>query len=162
IKLTGTAAGRDTWNLLDAGAVKALDFVDGGLPSTYLCSRDELLILADLLLGHAAAAEVDWIVMEIADGLLQKETAALFQCPSFTSKINVWLFATRDPLGAVGGVSLLRHWGIEPVVISGLVSQSPLAIFEVEGATGIRCLTAKELRRGKLNKQLIPGENVLA
>src|SRR6266851_3149151 len=34
IKLTGTAAGRDTFTMLDAGACVALDFVDGGLPST--------------------------------------------------------------------------------------------------------------------------------
>ena len=162
IKLTGTAAGRDAWNMLDAGAVVALDFVDGGFASTYLCSLEELLSLADLLLAHAAAAEVDWIVMEIADGLLQKETAALLQCPSFTSKINSWLFATREPLGAVGGLSLLRSWGIEPVAISGLLSMSPLGILEVEAATGIRCVTAKDLRRGKLNKHLLELENTLA
>ncbi len=159
IKLTGTAAGRDTWNLLDAGAVLALDFVDGGLPSTYLCSLEELRSLADLLLNHAAAAEVDWIVVEIADGLLQRETTALLQCRAFTSKINSWLFATRDPLGAVGGVALMRSWGIEPVVISGLISQSPLGMLEVEAATGIRCVTAKDLQRGKLNKRLIQPQN---
>lgn len=160
IKLTGTAAGRDTWNLLDAGALQAFDFVDGGLPSTYLCSLDELLLLADLLLSHAAAANVDWIVVEIADGLLQKETAALLQSPSFTSKVNAWLFATCDPLGAVGGVALLRSWGIEPIAISGLISQSPLGMLEIEGATGIRCTTARNLQRGKLNKLLIKPNDV--
>jgi hypothetical protein len=40
IKLTGTATGKDTWNMLDAGACVALDFVDGGFPSTYLSSLD--------------------------------------------------------------------------------------------------------------------------
>ena len=161
VKLTGTAAGRDTWNLLDAGAVLALDFVDGGWPSTYLCSLEELLFLADLLLAHAAAAEVDWVIMEIADGLLQKETAALLQCPTFTSRIDFWLFATREPLGAVGGVFLLRSWGIEPTAISGLVSMSPLGIREVEAATGIQCITARNLQRGKLNKQLIQVDTAL-
>ncbi len=52
IKLTGSAAGRDTWNMLDAGADVALDFVDGGFPSTYLCTPDELLNLHNLLLSH--------------------------------------------------------------------------------------------------------------
>ena len=154
VKLTGTAAGRDTWNLLDAGAAVALDFVDGGHPSTYLCSPDELLALSDLLLNHATAAEVDWIVIEIADGLLQRETAALLQSTAFTSRVDSWLFATREPLGAVGGISLLRRWGIEPTAISGLISQSPLACLEAETATGIRCITARDLRRGKLNNQL--------
>jgi hypothetical protein len=162
IKLTGTAAGRDTWNLLDAGAALALDFVDGGLASTYLCSLEELLSLSELLLSHAAAAEVDWVVMEIADGLLQRETTALLQCPAFTSNVNAWLFATRDPLGAVGGITLLRSWKIEPVAISGVISMSPLGMLEIEDATGIRCLTAKDLQRGKLNKFLLQVENAVA
>jgi len=154
VKLTGTAAGRDTWNFLDAGAVQALDFVDGGFPSTYLCSLGELLSLSDLLIGHAAAAGVDWVVIEIADGLLQKETSALLKTPSFTSRIDAWLFATREPLGAVGGVTLLRAWGIEPVAICGLLSMSPLAIIEAERATGLSCLTARDLQGGKLNDRL--------
>lgn len=161
IKLTGTAAGRDTWNLLDAGAAVAMDFVDGGFPSTYLCSLEELIALSELLISHAVAAEVDWVVIEVADGLLQKETAALLQCPAFTSRINSWLFATREPLGAVGGISILRNWGIQPVAISGLISLSPLGILEVEAATGIQCVTARHLQRGKLNKQLIQGENAV-
>src|SRR5262245_2951372 len=45
IKLTGTATGRDTWSFLDAGARPALDFVDGGVPSTYMCDADLLLDL---------------------------------------------------------------------------------------------------------------------
>ena len=159
IKLTGTAAGRDTWNLLDAGAALALDFVDGGFPSTYLCTLEELLALADLLIGHALVEGVDCVVIEIADGLLQRETAALLQCPAFSSRINTWLFATGDPLGAVGGVSLLRSWGIEPVAISGLISLSPLGCHEAESATGIRCVTAEQLGRGKLNNQLMQTEN---
>jgi hypothetical protein len=159
IKLTGTAAGRDTWNLLDAGATQALDFVDGGLCSTYLCSLEELLSLSDLLLSHAAAAEVDWVVMEIADGLLQRETALLLQCPAFTSNVDAWLFATRDPLGAVGGIALLRSWKIEPVAISGVISMSPLGMLEIEDAVGIHCMTAKDLQRGKLNKRLLQVES---
>jgi hypothetical protein len=38
IKLTGTATGKDTWNMLDGGACVALDFVDGGFPSTSCCN----------------------------------------------------------------------------------------------------------------------------
>src|SRR5262249_55212240 len=45
IKLTGTGAGRDTWAMRDAGACVALDFVDGGLPSTFMCSLPQLLDL---------------------------------------------------------------------------------------------------------------------
>ena len=154
IKLTGTAAGTDRWNMLDAGACAAFDFVDGGLPSTYLCSLEQLLGLYDLLVGHASFHNADWVVVEIADGLLQSETAALLQSPSFTSDVDAWVFATGDPIGAAGGISILQDWGITPIALSGLVSMSPLCIREAQTTTGIPCLTAKELQLGELNSKL--------
>jgi hypothetical protein len=147
IKLTGTAAGRDTWNLADAGAIPALDFLDGGYPSTFGCSCDELLALHQLLLSHAAT-HADWVVIEVADGLLQVETAALLQSSAFISTVHAWLFATGDPLAATGGIDLLRQWAIAPLAISGIISMSPLAMREATQATGVRCLTADELRAG--------------
>jgi hypothetical protein len=151
IKLTGTAAGRDTWSMRDAGACVALDFIDGGYASTYLCEPIELLELSEQLIAHTTEHQADWAVIEIADGLLQRETAALLQSASFMSQVTACVFATRDPLGAVGGVSMLSRWGITPVVISGLIARSPLAMREVQSATGIRCMTADELQSGDLN-----------
>ena len=154
IKLTGTAAGTDTWNMLDAGACAAFDFIDGGLPSTYLCKLDQLLSLFDLLLGHASSKNADWAVIEIADGLLQSETAALLQSPSFTSDVDAWVFAAGDPIGAAGGFSILQDWGITPIALSGLVSMSPLCVREAQAATEVPCLTARQLQLGELNIQL--------
>ena len=155
IKLTGTAAGRDTWNMLDAGARPALDFLDGGLPSTYLCSLEQLLTLYELLVGHAAAEGAVWVVIELADGVLQRETSSLLQSKSFTSSVDVWLYAAGDALGAAGGISALRAWGIEPAAVSGLISMSPLAMQEALDATGVRCATALELQSGALNQSLV-------
>jgi hypothetical protein len=157
IKLTGTATGKDTWNMLDAGACVALDFVDGGFPSTYLSSLDELLNLYNLLISRAAAEGASWVVVEIADGLLQRETAALLQDPSFTTSVHAWIFAAGDPLAAAGGVSVLRGWGIEPLAISGVVSMGSLGIKEVQAATGLKCFSANELQSGALNDRLREG-----
>lgn len=156
VKLTGTAAGRDTWSMLDAGACVALDFVDGGYPSTYLCTVDELLDLYGLLINHAASQKAEWVIIEIADGLLQRETGALLQAATFTSSVGAWIFAATDPLAAVGGVAMLRDWGIEPLAVSGLVSMSPLSVRETEAATKVPCLTAKALQSGHLNARLMP------
>lgn len=163
IKLTGTAAGKDTWNVLDAGACVALDFVDGGFPSTYLSSLDALLNLYDLLISRAAAEGASWVVVEIADGLLQVETAALLQHPGFAASVNAWVFAAGDPLAAAGGVTLLRNWGIEPLAISGIVSMSSLGIREAQAATQLKCYTATELQSGVLNARLkeLPPEGTL-
>jgi hypothetical protein len=155
IKLTGTAAGRDTWSMLDAGACAALDFVDGGYPSTYLSSLPDLVELYRLLTAHAVARHADWIVVEIADGIVQKETAALLRSPAFVSTVDAWVLAASDPLAAIGGITQLQRWGIEPMAVSGLVSMSPLAIHEVTEATGRPCLSAKALQRGELTSTLL-------
>lgn len=154
IKLTGTAAGRDTWGMLDAGACAALDFVDGGFPSTYQVSLEELLELYQLLLAQAAARGAGWVVLEIADGLLQQETAALLRSPAFTREVSAWVFAAGEPLSAAAGVLLLRDWGIEPLAVSGRVTMSQLGTREAEAATGLACVSASELQAGKLVARL--------
>ncbi len=155
IKLTGTAAGRDTWAMLDAGARPALDFLDGGLPSTYLCSLERLMILDRLLLSYAAAEGATWAVIELADGIVQRETSSLLQFRPFTASVDAWMYATGDALGAAGGVNMLKEWGIEPAAVSGLVSMSPLAVREVREATSVRCVTASELQSGALNQHFV-------
>jgi len=155
VKLTGTASGKDTLSMLDAGACEALDFVDGGLPSTYLCNLEELLNLHLKLLAHASSSGAAWVVIEIADGLLQNETAALLQDPRFTETVDAWVFAAGDPLGAAGGTRVLRSWGIYPAAISGVVTMSALAIREAQTATGLPCLTVRELESGVLNNKLM-------
>jgi hypothetical protein len=155
IKLTGTASGRDSWTMLDAGALTVFDFVDGGYPSTYLVGLSELLALHKLLIEHAAAREAEWVVMEIADGLLQGETAALLQSPAFTRAVDAWIFAAGDPLAAVSGLQILRGWGIRPFAISGRMTMGPLSVRETATATGVRCFTAAELQAGHANPLIL-------
>ena len=151
IKLTGTATGKDTWNMLDAGAGVALDFVDGGYPSTYLCGHDDLVGLHRLLLNHAAAQSANYAVIEIADGLLQRETSMLLQSSIFTNTVDSWVFAGGDPMSAESGIRMMRGWGIEPMAVSGALTMSSLNIREVEDATGLKCWKAEELQAGALN-----------
>lgn len=150
IKLTGTATGRDTWSFHDAGASPALDFIDGGWQSTYLCDLDQLLDLNNLLLAHATCEGTREVVIEIADGLLQRETAMLLQSSEFMQTVDQVVFATSDPIAAAGGVALLRQWSIEPVAISGLISLSPLAAREASSRTGVPCLSSLDLQAGTL------------
>ena len=155
IKLTGTATGKDTWSFLDAGACAALNFVDGGYPSTYLCTTQELVNLYNLLLAHAASHRAEWAVVEIADGLLQVETASLLKTKRFSAAVDAWIFAAGDPMGAAAGLRMLQSWGISPLAISGIVCMSPLAMKEAEAVTGLPCLSSQELERGRLTAQLL-------
>lgn len=155
IKLTGTAAGRDTWSMLDAGSCAAFDFVDGGFPSTYRAGLDELLELERLLVSHAACQGAEWVVMEIADGLLQDETSALLTSDEFRDRIAAYVFAAGDAMSAAAGIRLLREWKLDPIGVSGKVTMSPLAMREAESATGVPCFTARDLQAGALTSRLI-------
>jgi hypothetical protein len=132
--------------MVDAGAVKVLDFTDMGHASTAGLPLDQVERTALSLIAHCAAESPDAIVVEIADGVLQRETAFLLSSPSFREAIDGVLFAAGDALGALGG----RDWLVahnHPVVgISGLVSASPLASREAEAALGMPVLTLEQLR----------------
>ena len=151
-KLTGTATGKNVWSVLDAGAFEAYDFSDCGFPSTFGCSLHDLLSIHKTLSSNLAAGGAKWVVFEIADGVLQQETEALLTSPTFTQSVDMFVYAAGGSLSVVGGVARLRSWGIEPVAVSGKLTKSPLAMREAEEATGVRCLTAKQLTSGVLNE----------
>jgi hypothetical protein len=155
IKLTGTASGRDKFSMLDAGASPAFDFIDAGHPSTYLCSIEQLMDIYGILVSQATAQRADCIVIEIADGLVQRETTALMTNSRFTGSVNAWLLAANDAPGAAGAVAILKGWGITPLAVTGNASRSSLVRQEVEAATSIACVSATEIESGGLNPQFL-------
>ena len=131
-KFTGTGAGADYRVLVDAGADPVFDFVDAGYVSTYRVNRDVLLDIV-MTLGHEMIeSKPDVIVIEVADGLLQRETARLFATPEFTSWIDGVIFAANDALGAQAGVSWLTARQLPVFAITGVLTSSALARREAE------------------------------
>ncbi len=145
-KLTGTGSGGDLWSMHDAGAALAVDFTDAGHASTFGVAAEELGRVTSALLGQLAESEVDLAVVEIADGLLQTETAALIEMGCGRGWFDGVVFAAADAMGAAFGCNWLRQRGITPLAISGLVSASPLASREAERATGIDIASLNDLR----------------
>ncbi len=136
IKLTGTFFPKDTSINLDRGAHIAIDFSEFGIPSTYLLDKKLLLDLYYSLVHLAwRRAQVEYIVMEIADGLLQRETAMLLSDQDFRSTLSGVLFSAGDSLGALHGIQVLKEWNIEPFALSGLFTTSELLIREVKPFT---------------------------
>jgi hypothetical protein len=144
-KVTGTGAGGDLWQMRDAGAVEAVDFTDAGHASTYLLSSQEVEKVFMRLLSHLGNQRLDAIVIEIADGLLQTETASLLDSPGFAFYCDRMLFAAGDSLGAVGGVQWLQRRGIEVCALSVAMTASPLAAREASSATGLPVLGKQDL-----------------
>ena len=137
-KITGTGAGGDTWLLTDAGAYPVLDFTDAGMATTYMITIEQLELLLMTLMGHIANENVDAMVLEIADGVMQQETAALLKSPVFASLVAGIVMASQDSMGASAGIHFLKHYAKPPVLaISGIISAAPLQIREAEIALNL-------------------------
>lgn len=144
-KVTGTGAGPDTWSMLDAGAEPVLDFTDCGLVSTYLATKERVEETFVTLNRHLARAGVDAIVLEVADGIFQGETAALVQSRVFREHVDAIVFAAGDALGATAGATWLRGRDLPVVATAGVLTSSPLAAREARIATDLPILTLDEL-----------------
>ncbi len=156
IKLTGTVYTKDCDLNYDNGADVVADFGDMGFPSTYMCNEDELLNLYETLLTNIKANELDYVVMEIADGIYQRETEMLLKHKQFMEGIDSVIFSAGDSLSAVQGVRALQEIGIRPIALSGLFTASPLLIKEVIAKMEIPPVyTIEQLANAELCKQLI-------
>ncbi len=154
-KATGTGAGGDTWLLLDAGADPVLDFTDVGLVSTYRVSQAEIAQVFTSLIARLQDAGVEAIVIELADGLLQQETAALAVSKPFRRYVGGVLFAAHDSMGAVSGGEWLLRRDLPILGLSGLISTSTLQCREASLATGLRVFSREQLSEAETSVKLL-------
>ena len=145
IKATGTGAFGDYNAYLDAGAHFVSDFTDTGMVSTYMQPIARIEQALDTLFDAAAQAGCDVAVVEFADGVLQRETAALLGKASVKSAFAGFVYAVPDALAAVGGSVALARLGVTPAALTGLISLSPLNVNEAEQATGLPVLSREAL-----------------
>ena len=137
-KVTGTASLKDILSMNDAGANPYNDFSYLGYPSTYLIPEEELIaIFNNLDLSYANNPNNYWVV-ELADGILQRETSILLSSPDLQKRIYRLIFCASDAFSAIGGINILRdHFNLVPDAISGICSSSPLHIRELQSVVDI-------------------------
>jgi hypothetical protein len=148
-KVTGTGSGSDYWVMIDAGAHRMLDFTDVGLASTYRISLQVIEQKLLELIDHLTLAECDVILVEVADGLYQRETARLVESDVFRSCVDSVIFAAGDAMWAMAGVAHLRTLGLPVTGVSGKLTRSPLATREAMSMSGVPVYTVAELRDPK-------------
>lgn len=144
IKLTGTAYTKDVDYVVDCGADLGLDFTQWGFPSTYLESEETLLNLFETLVHQAEAIEPDYIVMEIADGLLQRETELLLNS-ALMQRVSGVIYSDSSSTGALSGIMMLEKLNISPMAICGSLLKSPLMVAEIQARTEIPVLGLNDL-----------------
>ncbi len=159
-KITGTASLKDILLMNDAGANSYADFTYLGYPSTYLLMSEQLLgVFNQLDLKFANNPKNFWVV-ELADGIIQRETAMLLTAPELVSRINKLIFCASDAFGAIGGLRTLKeNFNLVPDAISGICSSSPLHIRELSSFTDIPVFNSAETDKNRLMEILIRPKN---
>jgi hypothetical protein len=137
-KVTGTASLKDILHMNDAGASHYTDFTLLGYPSTYMLDLPELLHIFNTLdLKYANNPKNYWVV-ELADGIIQRETEMLLFSEEIRSRIHRLVFCANDAFGAIGGLKILEDkFNMKPDAISGVCSSSPLHLRELSAFTNI-------------------------
>lgn len=159
-KVTGSSDGMDLWLMADAGASQVLDFCDVGFATTHRLTSVQLEQTYHRLLAYLAIDAPDFIVLEIADSLYQRETSQLLKADYFRRSVQGLLFAAKSALDACAGVSWLQQQGLSPWAVSGLVSASPTSRAESAIATGLPVLTLEDLRAQALGLDSPPATHL--
>lgn len=145
VKITGTGSGGDQWQAIDSGAEMALDFTDAGYATTYHANVDLIERRGLNLCAHAARGGCDVVVLEVADGLLQPETAKLLASKTLRAHLAGTVLAATDSIGAISAATSLMAAGHDIWAVTGAFTRSPLAQQEAQSQIAQRCCTLNEL-----------------
>lgn len=136
-KVTGSVSHQDLHEMCSTGAHDARDFSNYGFPSTYLCEQDELIQLFETMVADASKVKPDVIVMEIADGVLQRETQMLLQHAGVLRRVQGVVHTASCSASALFGISQIERCGHRVIAISGVITSSPLFVRELAAQTTI-------------------------
>jgi hypothetical protein len=122
-KMSGVACLRDTLNMQDCGAFATASFLDCGLPSTV--GVDDLAPIAKAILNKLNESKPDLIVVELGDGIVggYSVDSILFD-EEIKEATASFIFCASDYVGVIGGIEVLKRFGITINVIAGSVTDS--------------------------------------
>jgi hypothetical protein len=138
-----------------------VDFSALGYPSTFMCSTSEILDIYEALLSRTDACNPEIVVVEIADGLLQRETFDILSNTAFMSTVYSVLFSAGDSMGAISGMHTLNGIGIQPFAMTGLFTASPLLVKEVQHHLDVPILLLDDLSSPTILNRLGPGQRMI-
>jgi hypothetical protein len=135
-KLTGVALQRDVLGMRDHGAVEALSFVDAGVVTTDPSTAPES---SRRIITELNRSRPDAIVLELGDGLLgEYGVQAILSAPDLAAHIRSVVLCATDPVGAWGGVRLLREeYDLAPAVVTGPATDNEVGGAYIQSSLGV-------------------------
>jgi|TARA_B110000116_G_C16734178_1_gene535195 hypothetical protein len=140
-KSTGVALQRDILAMEDAGARNTRIFTDHGVVCT--TSENAPGLTRKLMVG-LASEKPDVIVFELGDGMLGAYgVEAILMDPEIREALSAVVLCANDPVGAWGGVKLLREeFNIEPTAVTGPATDNLVGIEIIERRIKVRAANA--------------------
>ncbi len=140
-KSTGVALRRDILAMEDAGARHTGIFSDYGIVAT---TAENAPGLTRKLLQTLAEERPDVITFELGDGLLGAYgVEAILRDAEIRNVLNAVVLCANDPVGAWGGVRLLReNFEIEPTAVTGPATDNQVGLEIIERRSEVRAVNA--------------------
>ncbi len=154
-KVTGTGSGLDSWKMIDAGAYPVIDFTDFGFASTYKLSEKQLDLILMNQINFLSSYNVDVIVIEVADGLAQEETAIILNLNNFSKHIDAIFFAAAESMSAYSGTQWLAEKNLPIIAVSGALTASPLSTEEARSLCTVPVLKSSDLIRRDIHQWIL-------
>ncbi len=129
-KITGTGLSSDIHKPFDAGAIAGCDFVDMGYPSTYRLPTQDIERIMSGVITNLSLNGSDFIVMEVADGVLQEDNRKLLTSENFRKNIDGVVLAADSGLSALYATQKLDEYGYRVMAVSGRMTMAPLTADE--------------------------------
>ena len=141
-KATGVSLRRDILAMEDAGAETTMLFTDLGIVTT---TAECAPRIARTLLTRLAAGGPDVIVLELGDGLMGLYGVdAILEDSASRGALTSVVLSANDPVGAWGGVALLRdRYGLSASVVTGPATDNAAGTRLVERDTEVRAVNAR-------------------
>jgi hypothetical protein len=122
-----------------------MDFVDAGAVTTYRAGELDLLRTFETLVQRSIELGAEVVLLEVADGLLQPETALLARHPRIRELLDGVLFTAGDAMGALAGMRTLSDLGHRVLALSGIFTMSVLGQKEARQASPVPVLSLEQL-----------------
>jgi len=130
LKVTGSVSQRDIFEFESTGVNYTADFSDYGFPSTYLCNQDELKGLFSRMLEDTIPTQPDAVIIEIADGILQRETQMLLKTDIVRESCIGVVLTAPCSCSAITLSGKVKQLDYSPIAVTGIITNSPLFMQE--------------------------------
>jgi hypothetical protein len=134
-KFAGAGQYHDILTMKDAGALNCFDFVDVGLPSS-ICDPEDYRLSLRQLLSLINAEKPDVVVAEVGASPFEPYNGSIV-LEEINDQICCTIMCASDPYAVVG---VSQSFGLNPDVISGIVTANTAGVELVEKLTGIRAI----------------------